>query len=302
LAAIVVAGLILAAATRLGSCRSLRLREEETIHALAKEQTNFIETARAIQSIKLFGREIDRESLWQTRFADTVNRKADLTRMQASLRIANDLIQGASNILVIYLGARLCIAGEMTIGMLFAFMSYRQQFIDKTTSLIETSIKYRMLDLHLGRIADIALADREAGLDHEPMVCHSVNGRVELRDISFRYADTETEVVSRVNLSVEPGEFVAITGPSGGGKTTLLKIMLGLLRPGNGQVLVDDLPLDRVGVGVFRAQVGVVMQEDHLLTGSIAETSPSLTHRLMLHGCANALPLPASTPRSWRCR
>ena len=271
MAAIVVAGLILAAATRLGSCRSLRLREEETIHALAKEQTNFIETARAIQSIKLFGREIDRESLWQTRFADTVNRKADLTRMQASLRIANDLIQGASNILVIYLGARLCIAGEMTIGMLFAFMSYRQQFIDKTTSLIETSIKYRMLDLHLGRIADIALADREAGLDHEPMVCHSVNGRVELRDISFRYADTETEVVSRVNLSVEPGEFVAITGPSGGGKTTLLKIMLGLLRPGNGQVLVDDLPLDRVGVGVFRAQVGVVMQEDHLLTGSIAE-------------------------------
>jgi ATP-binding cassette subfamily B protein RaxB len=168
-------------------------------------------------------------------------------------------------------GARLCIAGDLTVGMLFAFMSYRQQFIDKTTSLIETRIKYRMLDLHLGRIADIALADREVGLDHEPLVSHSVGGRIELRDISFRYADPEPEVVSGVSLTVEPGEFVAITGPSGGGKTTLLKIMLGLLRPSNGEVLVDDMPLDRVGVGIFRAQVGVVMQEDHLLTGSIVE-------------------------------
>ena len=271
LAAIVVGGLVLAAGVRLGSVRALRLREEETIHALAKEQTNFIETARAIQSIKLFGREIDRESLWQTRYADTVNRKAGLTRMQASLRIANDLIQGASYILVIYLGARLCIASDMTVGMLFAFMSYRQQFIDKTTSLIETGIKYRMLDLHLGRIADIALADREAGLNHEPLVSHSVRGRIELRDISFRYADTEPEILSGVNLSIEPGEFVAITGPSGGGKTTLLKVMVGLLRPGNGEVLVDNMGLDRVGIGIFRAQIGVVMQEDYLLSGSIAE-------------------------------
>ena len=271
LAAIVAGGLVLAAAVRLGSFRAVRQREEETIHALAKEQTSFIETARAIQSVKLFGREIDRESLWQTRYADTVNRKAGLARMQTGLRIANDLIQGAGNILVIYLGARLCIAGDMTVGMLFAFMSYRQQFIDKTTSLIETGIKYRMLDLHLGCIADIALADREAGLDHEPLVSHSVAGRVELRDISFRYADTEPEVVSGVNLTVEPGEFVAITGSSGGGKTTLLKIMVGLLRPGSGEVLVDDKPLGRVGIGIFRAQIGVVMQEDHLLSGSIAD-------------------------------
>src|SRR5215469_14942604 len=100
-------------------------------------------------------------------------------------------MQGASNILVIYLGARLCIAGDMTVGMLFAFISYSQQFTDKTTSLIETGIKYRMLDLHLGRIADVALADREAGLDHEPLVSYSVTGLIELRDISFRYADTE---------------------------------------------------------------------------------------------------------------
>ena len=58
---------------------------------------------------------------------------------------------------------------------------------------------------------------------------HAVTGRIELRDISFRYADTEPEVVSGANLAIEPGEFVAITGPSGGGKTTFLKIMLGFI-------------------------------------------------------------------------
>jgi ATP-binding cassette subfamily B protein RaxB len=98
-----------------------------------------------------------------------------------------------------------------------------------------------------------------------------VTGQIELRDISFRYADTEPEVVSGASLTIEPGEFVAITGASGGGKTTLLKIMLGLLRPASGEVLIDGVQVDRVGVGIFRAQIGVVMQEDHLLTGSIAE-------------------------------
>jgi ATP-binding cassette, subfamily B, bacterial CvaB/MchF/RaxB len=271
LAAIVAGGLVLAAAVRLGSFRAVRQREEETIHALAKEQTSFIETARAIQSVKLFGREIDRESLWQTRYADTVNRKAGLARMQASLRIAKDLVQRAGNILVIYLGARLCIAGDMTVGMLFAFMSYRQQFIDKTTSLIGIGIKYRMLDLHLGRIADIALADREAGLDHEPLVSHSVTGRIELRDISFRYADTEPEILAGVNLSVETRRvcrdhrsFRRRQGDPSQGH-------VGLLRPGNGEVLVDNMGLDRAGIGIFRAQIGVVMQEDHPLSGSIAE-------------------------------
>lgn len=98
-----------------------------------------------------------------------------------------------------------------------------------------------------------------------------IAGAVELKGVSFRYADTEPEVLSGVNLKVEAGEFVAVTGPSGGGKTTLLKIMLGLFRPLDGAVLIDGTPIAHFGMQAFRQQIGVVMQDDQLLSGSIAE-------------------------------
>jgi ATP-binding cassette subfamily B protein RaxB len=165
----------------------------------------------------------------------------------------------------------LTLTGDMTVGMLIAFMAWKQQFLDKATKLIETAIDYRMLDLHLERIADIALAEREVGHEREGLIERPIWGAVELRGVGFRYAETEPEVLDGVDLKIEPGEFVAITGPSGGGKTTLLKVMLGLFKPSAGEVLIDGVPLDHFGTQAFRAQVGVVMQDDQLLSGSLAD-------------------------------
>jgi ATP-binding cassette subfamily B protein RaxB len=155
--------------------------------------------------------------------------------------------------------------------MLYAFMAYKEQFLSKATNLIETGIQYRMLDLHLDRLSDIALAEREQDRHGEGLVAREVRGAVELKGVSFRYADTEPEVLSGVDLRVEAGEFVAVTGPSGGGKTTLLKIMLGLFKPLEGTVLIDGTPIAHFGTQAFRQQIGVVMQDDQLLSGSIAE-------------------------------
>ena len=89
--------------------------------------------------------------------------------------------------------------------------------------------------------------------------------------MSFRYAETEQFVLKNVNIKVDAGQFVTIMGPSGGGKTTLLKIMLGLIEPTSGEVLIDGLPLSTVGVRAYREQIAAVMQDDHLLSGSIAD-------------------------------
>jgi ATP-binding cassette, subfamily B, bacterial CvaB/MchF/RaxB len=98
-----------------------------------------------------------------------------------------------------------------------------------------------------------------------------VRGAVELRNVCFRYAETESLILNNVNLCVAPGQFVTIMGPSGCGKTTLLKIMLGLLDPTSGEVLIDGVPLRKIGPRVYREQIGAVMQEDQLLSGSIAD-------------------------------
>jgi ATP-binding cassette, subfamily B, bacterial CvaB/MchF/RaxB len=92
-----------------------------------------------------------------------------------------------------------------------------------------------------------------------------------LRNVFFRYAEAEPFVLEDINLTIEPGEFITIMGPSGGGKTTLVKMMVGLLEPTSGEVLVDGVPLSTVGTRAFREQVAAVMQDDHLLSGSIAD-------------------------------
>jgi ATP-binding cassette, subfamily B, bacterial CvaB/MchF/RaxB len=89
--------------------------------------------------------------------------------------------------------------------------------------------------------------------------------------VSFRYAETEPFVLENINFIIEPGEFVTIMGPSGGGKTTLIKIMLGLLEPTTGEVLIDGISLPTMGPRAYREHVGAVMQEDQLLSGSIAD-------------------------------
>ena len=98
-----------------------------------------------------------------------------------------------------------------------------------------------------------------------------MRGEVELRNISFRYAETEPFVLENISLKVQAGSFVTIMGPSGGGKTTLLKIMLGLIEPTTGEILIDGIPLRTLGVRAYREQVAAVMQEDQLLSGSIAD-------------------------------
>jgi ATP-binding cassette, subfamily B, bacterial CvaB/MchF/RaxB len=104
-----------------------------------------------------------------------------------------------------------------------------------------------------------------------PLAVASVPASLELRDVHFAYSDGEPEVLRGVSLKVDAGEAVAIVGPSGSGKTTLLKVMLGIHAPTSGEVLLDGVPLKRMGLRAWRERVGVVMQDEPLFSGSIAD-------------------------------
>jgi len=223
------------------------------------------------QSLKIFNRESDRESHWLNRYADLVSANVRLGRTQIAFTTINDVLFGFENIITIYLAARLTLSGNFTIGMIFAFISYKQQFIEKSAQLIEKGLDFRILELHLERLADIALSPLERGHDQLLAYTRQIQGRIELRNVCFRYAETEPAVLEDISFVIEPGEFVTIMGPSGGGKTTLVKIMLGLLEPTRGEVLIDGIPLFTIGSRAYREHVGAVMQEDLLLSGSIAD-------------------------------
>ncbi|MFL5142993.1 MAG: peptidase domain-containing ABC transporter [Microvirga sp.] len=271
LAMIVVGSVLLYAVLRLALYRVLWLRTEVTIQAAAQENSTFIETVRAIQSLKLFNRESEREGQWLNRYADVANANVRLGRVKIAFSTMNDLIFGLEMIITVYLAARLALANALTVGMIFAFISYRQHFIEKAVQLVEKALEFRILGLHLERLSDIALSPLETGHDRPLAYARPIEGRIELRHVFFRYSETDPFVLEDINLDIDPGEFVAIMGPSGGGKTTLMKIMLGLLEPTSGEVLIDGVPLATLGARPYREQVAAVMQEDQLLSGSIAD-------------------------------
>jgi ATP-binding cassette, subfamily B, bacterial CvaB/MchF/RaxB len=271
LALVVLSALILYAVLRLALYRVLWLRTEATIQASAQENSTFIETVRAIQSLKLFNRESEREGQWLNRYAEVANANVRLGRAKIAFTTLNDLIFGLEMVITVYLAARLALANSLTVGMIFAFMSYRQHFTEKAVQLVEKALEFRVLGLHLERLSDIALSPLELGHDRPLAYARPLEGRIELRRVYYRYSENDPFVLEEINLDIKPGEFVAIMGPSGGGKTTLMKLMLGLLEPTSGEVLIDGVPLPALGARAYREQVAAVMQEDQLLSGSIAD-------------------------------
>lgn len=253
----------------------LRRTQEEMIVKEAKEATHKIESIRGSTAIKLFSAQANRISIWRNLYAEYINAGVAHGKYGIIQRALQDGIAGIQMVLVIYFGAKLILTeggGVFTVGMLFAFMSYRQSFTDSIISLFNKFIEFRLLGLHLERIADIAQAEPEATTSSvilpERM---DLRGDIEIRNMSFRYSPSDPWVLENLNLSIKAGDFVALTGPSGGGKTTLLKLILGLYEPTEGEILIDGQPLTPTTRLSWRRNMGVVMQDDALLSGTIAE-------------------------------
>ncbi len=270
LSLVVLIALVIYAAFRVAMYRPLRQMSEEMIITQAKEQTNFMETVRGIQTIKLFGREVQRQGVWHNKFADSLNAGIKVGHLNIGYEAFNKFIFGVENVLVVYFAALLVMDGDLTVGMLFAFMSYKRQFTEKTANLIEKFIEFKMLNLHFNRLADITLTDKEQDLQGNGS-SEEMTGSIEVKNVKYRYNEKEEPVFSGLNLKIEAGESVALIGPSGCGKTTLAKIMLGLFEPEAGKVEVDGTDIKQLGLGDYRKQVAAVMQDDQLLSGSVAD-------------------------------
>jgi ATP-binding cassette subfamily B protein RaxB len=271
LAMIALTAFGLYALVRLASFRPQREAQEAFIVAGGKEQSTMIESLRGIVTLRLFNREAQRHAFWQGRLADSINANVGLARIGVWQASANTLIFGFETVISIWLAIRFVIDGGFSVGMVFAFMAYKAQFLNKASSLIDQGVAFKMLGLHLERISDIALEPQDVSFTAIDTPQAELTGRVELRNIRFRYSPTDPVVLDGVDLVVEPGEHVAITGPSGGGKSTLVRILLGLLEPDEGEVLVDGIPLHRFGHKNYHEQIGAVLQDDSLFAGSIAD-------------------------------
>ena len=270
LAAVALIGAVAYGLLRWAFYMPLRQASSEHIVWAARRDSHFLETMRGVRTIKLFNGQRDRRAHWLALLVETTNRQLATQRLNLLFRTANALLLGVLGIVVVYLGARAILAGTFSIGLLIAFIAYKEMFLGRVSTLIDTVVDLRMLGLHAERLADIALTAPEP--QSPPWATPTAKGvAIEVRDLAFRYGPGERDVLGGVSFRIEAGESVAIAGPSGCGKTTLLKLLAGLLEPTGGTILVNGEPLARLGPEAWRSMIGVVLQDDSLFAGSIAD-------------------------------
>ena len=253
--------------------RQFRLRNEELLHAGGIENSNFLENLRAIQGIRIHGKEAERLSVWQNLHAEVINAGFRLQHLGNLLRLANGLLLGMENIVLMLLGGIAVLNNVLSIGMIMAYLSFKDQFYNRVFALVDKLFEFRLLELHLSRLADIALQPQESclhGVGAPPLeVC--LQGGLQVKGLGFRHADSAPWLFRQLDLEVGNDEVVAVIGPTGCGKSTLLKLIMSLLQPTEGAVSMHGVPVLGMGLQAYRERIAGVMQDDALLSGTIFE-------------------------------
>lgn len=257
---------------RWASFRPFRQANEDQLIASARAQSQLLESIRGVQAVKLNNKQEMRVSTYANELVEATNKGIHIQRLSIGFSTLQGTISGVGRIVLIWLAALQVLEGNFTGGMLVAFSSFSDQFLSRSTGLINAIIEFWMLRLHGERLADIVLTDKEGDMDNAVALPVRQNGfAVEVKDLSFRYAPTEPWVFEHCTLSIHCGESVAIIGPSGQGKSTLVKLLLGLLKPQHGAIEVNGQDIRKLGMSWYRDRIGSVMQDDILFAGSIAD-------------------------------
>lgn len=244
---------------------------QETLIRVAKYQAHFMETIRGISTVKLFNRHFLREARWQNLVASAFKANHSVNSWTVGFGMLGQMITGLLWVAVIGMGANAVLNGKMSVGMVFAFAAWQQQFVTRFIFLTEKIFEFQLLKLHRERAGDISATPTEEPELRGALPLQQMAGEIELREVAYQFCRNGPMVLQSINLKIAAGESIAIVGASGEGKTTLLKIMLGLLEPSSGEVLIDGVAMKKRGLQNFREAIGAVLQDDSLFAGTIGD-------------------------------
>ena len=247
--------------------RNLRLHQRRLL-AQGESESVLIETLNGIATIKATGAEARVFQAWSKRLEAALAIDVERNRLAALVENATGSIRLLAPLLLLWVGTTRVLDGDLSLGTMLALQALGVMFLAPLASLVANAQTLQSVGAHLERLRDVFLAEPEksrTGTDGSKRF----SGRIELRDVSFRYDPDSPPVLDHVSLVIEPGQTVAVVGRSGSGKSTLAMLLLGLYAPTSGDILYDDVSLRAIDLRHLRRQFGVVLQEPFVFRESI---------------------------------
>ena len=267
---VVVASLPLYALLSVLLTPALRARLQEKFNRGAENQAFMVETVSGIQTLKAMAVEPQVTRQWDNQVAGYVASGFRTTTLGAVAREGVNFVGKLVTVVTIWVGARLVIGGDLTVGQLIAFNMLAGRVAQPIMRIAQLWTDFQQTSISMQRLGDILNTPTETPVSHRsPMP--ALEGRIELASVTFRYRPDTPEVLQSVDLRIEPGEVIGIVGRSGSGKSTLTKLVQRLYVPERGRVLIDGVDLALVDVSSLRRQIGVVLQENVLFNRTVRE-------------------------------
>jgi ATP-binding cassette subfamily B protein len=244
-----------------------RLARQE-LAAFGKAQGYLAEAVSGIATLKASGAEHRAFDRWSNLFFEHLNISLRYNYASGTLAGVLAALPSFGQLALLWVGATQVLNGSITLGTMVASMALAGAFFAPLASLVSGGQQFQLVGANLDRITDVTEAEPEQhGQSLQPTP--RLSGALRLEGVGFRYSRTGPQVLKSMDLTVQPGQQIAIVGPSGSGKSTLGKLLLALHTPTEGKILYEDLSLERLTWPELRRQFGVVLQESVLFSGSI---------------------------------
>ncbi len=249
----------------------LRRRLDEKFARGAENQAFLVEAVTGVETLKALAVEPQMQARWDQQLAGYIQSsfQAAMTANWGSQAI--QLINKIGSVALLFFGAKLVIDGKLTVGELVAFNMLAGQVAGPVLRLAQLAQDFQQAQLSVQRLGDILNTPTEPASSPSRASLPSIEGRVEVDRVTFRYRPDGPEILRDLSLTIAPGEVVGVVGPSGSGKSTLTKLIQRLHQPERGRVLVDGVDLAVVDPTWLRRQVGVVLQENILFNRTVRE-------------------------------
>jgi ABC-type bacteriocin/lantibiotic exporter with double-glycine peptidase domain len=254
----------------LSSRRRLRDLSAQSLQAEAKSASYEVEFLTSMETLKAMGAEHRTVAHWSGLFVDVLNTSLKRGALGAVIEAVTSALRLGAPLCVLGFGALFVMKGQLTLGAMLAFDVLAVSFLNPLSKLVETALQLELVGRYLERINDVldTPVEQTSGRGRR---AQRLSGHIVLDRVSFRYGPLAPYVAQDVSVEIVPGQFVALVGRSGAGKTTLAHLLIGLYPPTAGKILYDGIELGELELRAVRQQIGVVTQTHHLFGATIRE-------------------------------